>query len=82
MRILGAWRKEWGVSGCAVRYMVRRRALRCLPRLLVNVILQSCIDDRHDLLSALPSRTIRNNTVYMYFACYTNACFEVLVAAF
>lgn len=27
-------------------------------------------------------RYLRNNTVYMYFACYTNACFEVLVAAF
>lgn len=25
--ILGSWRREWSVSVCAVRYMVRRRAL-------------------------------------------------------
>lgn len=27
MCILGSWRREWSVSVCAVRYMVRRRAL-------------------------------------------------------
>lgn len=25
--ILGSWRREWSVPVCAVRYMVRRRAL-------------------------------------------------------
>lgn len=27
MCILGSWRREWSVPVCAVRYMVRRRAL-------------------------------------------------------
>lgn len=27
MCILGSWRREWNVPVCAVRYMVRRRAL-------------------------------------------------------
>lgn len=25
--ILGAWRREWSIPVCAIRYMVRRRAL-------------------------------------------------------